>query len=106
MSVRELPIPPETDGDDRATEMIRVWLAHQNLHVSLLLGMWEDAEDSNVDEKAAWGELLSDVIKHVANGLSDSHGWDRIETATRIRDSLLENLRSERGVITGKYVED
>ena len=47
---RELPIPPETQGDDRATEMIRVWLAHNDLHVSLNLGMWKDAEDSEVDD--------------------------------------------------------
>jgi predicted secreted Zn-dependent protease len=105
MAVRELSIPHGTADDDRATEMIRVWLAHENLHVSLLLGMWEDAEDSDVDERAAWGELLSDVIKHIANGLNDSHGWDKVDTATRIRDALLENLKNPDGVVTGEYVE-
>ena len=106
MPHRDLPVPTGTDDDDDAREMIRVWLAHQNLHVTLNLGMWEGAGDCSVDERDAWGELLSDVIKHIANGLAQSHGWDRIATATRIRKALLENLRNPDGVVTGRYVED
>lgn len=86
--VRQLTIPPETAGDDDATEMIRIWLAHNELHVSLLLGMWADAEDAEVDERDAWGELLSDVIRHIANGLEQSHGWDAGQTVARIREEL------------------
>src|SRR6185503_18949061 len=43
--MRELKHPPEIAGDKKATEMIRVWLAHDQLHVSMLLGMWQDAEE-------------------------------------------------------------
>lgn len=93
--VRQLTIPPETAGDDDATEMIRIWLAHNELHVSLLLGMWADAEDAEVDERDAWGELLSDVIRHIANGLEQSHGWDRRETIARIREELDACLEGE-----------
>ena len=59
--MRELTIPPETHGDPRATEMIRVWLAHEDVHVSLLLRRWEDADDSEVDEREAWGNMLAAV---------------------------------------------
>jgi hypothetical protein len=58
---RELIQPPEIAGDEDATEMIRVWLAHNALHVSMLLGMWQDAEESEIDERDAWGELLCDL---------------------------------------------
>lgn len=51
--IRELGRPPEIAGDPHATEMIRVWLAHNQLHVSMLLGMWEDARESKVDERDA-----------------------------------------------------
>jgi hypothetical protein len=71
---RALDIPPETEGDDRATEMIRVWLAHNDLHVSMLLGMWSDAEDSEVDERDAWGQLLADLTRHIANGMMKEYG--------------------------------
>ena len=107
MSVRDLPVPPGVSGDDRATEMIRVWLAHEDLWVSLFLGMYEDADDCDIDERDAWGMLLSDIVKHIANGLHQSHGWDRVETATHIRDVFLRpcrrprRRRSHRGVLAG-----
>ena len=103
VAVRELPKPPEIEGDLDATEMIRIWLAHNELCVSLLLGMWQDAADSEVDECDAWGELLSDVVKHISNGLQQSHSWDKAETASRIRDSLLHNLQRTDGVVEGSY---
>ena len=96
--VRQLTIPPETAGDDDATEMIRIWLAHNELHVSLLLGMWADADDAEVDERDAWGELLSDVIRHIANGLEQSHGWARKDTIARIREEMnacLEDVEAD-----------
>lgn len=106
MAIRELPKPTGIEGDEHATEMIRIWLAHSDINISLLLGMWEDAESRDVDERAAWGELLSDTIKHIANGLNQSHGWDTSETVTAIRDSLLENLERSRATLTGSYIED
>ena len=102
--MRDLPIPPETYGDDKASEMIRVWLAHNDLHISLLLGMWEDAEDSQVDETEAWGRLLADTIQHIANGLNKSHGWDKNKTVSEITSSFLQFSKSPEGEITGDYV--
>ena len=59
--------------------MIRVWLAHNALCVSMRLGMWEDAEECPVDERHAWGHLLADLTRHIANGLRQSHGWSEQE---------------------------
>lgn len=105
MPIRELRIPPETEGDPDATEMIRVWLAHDQLHVSLLLGMWEDADDSEVDEREAWGTLLSDVAKHIANGMLQSHTWPEADTLAKIKKAFLENIEYLERKVTGGYVD-
>ena len=103
MAKRELPHPPAIEGDEGAREMIRVWIAHEDLHLSLNLGMYADNPDWEIDERDAWGELLSDVIKHIANGLEKSHGWEKPATASRIRDALLAHLRRKTGVVEGDY---
>lgn len=104
--IRELSIPPDTEGDDDATEMIRVWLAHEDVHVSLLLGMWEDADDCDIDEGEAWGNLLADVARHVANGMEQSHAWERLDTLRRIKQAFLENLELQERRIEGRYFEN
>jgi hypothetical protein len=104
--VRELERPPETEGDPDATEMIRVWIAHQDLHVSMLLGMWADALDSDIDEREAWGLLLADLSRHVANGLNQSYGWPEDETLSIISRAYLDHLGDEDASITGGYPDD
>lgn len=105
MPIRSLDTPQEIDGDPNATEMIRVWLAHDDVHLTLLLGMWADAEDSDVEEGEAWGNLLADVALHVAHGMAQSHAWDRRETLARIRRAFLENLDYQERKLKGKYVD-
>ena len=104
MAIRSLPPPLEIDGDPEATEMIRVWLAHEDVHVSLLLGMWEDAEDCDVDEREAWGNVLSDVAQHIAHGMSQSHGWEQKDTLAKIKRAFLENIEHQERKMSGGYV--
>jgi len=104
MAIRSLDTPLEIDGDPEATEMIRVWLAHNDVHVSLLLGMWADAEDCDVDEREAWGNLLADVARHIANGMSQSHSWSQRDTLAKIKQAFLENLEHQEKVLSGGYV--
>lgn len=106
--MRDLPVPPATLRDANAREMIRVWIAENDLHVSLNLGMYADDPDGGVDEREAWGQILADVIRHVAHGLQRSHAWRPQETRTTIRDALLERLGdgdADAGT-TGGYVGD
>ncbi len=103
MSIRSLPTPFEIDGDPDATEMLRAWIAHGELHVSLLLGMWADAEDSQIDECEAWGQLLADLARHVANGMAQSHGWAVEDTFARIRRAFEENSRYHTQRIEGFF---
>jgi Domain of unknown function (DUF5076) len=103
--VRELPIPPENDGDDAATEMARVWLGNGTCNVSLLLGMYADSEDCDVDELFAWGNILSDIAQHIANGFKQSHGWDETETMAQIRKHFLEAMRERAPGLKGSFDE-
>ena len=50
--MRELPIPDGIENDPNATEMIRVWIAKNDIQVSMLLGMWADTDEFDIDETA------------------------------------------------------
>ncbi len=100
---RELIEPTGITGDENATEMIRVWIAHNDLHVAMRLGMWEDADDSDVDERDAWGELLADLTRHIANGMMREYGWNYDSTRDRIRAAFLRNFDDKSGNIEGDF---
>jgi hypothetical protein len=104
--MRELDWPPEILTDPKATEMVRVWVANGELHVSMRLGSWADALESEVDERDAWGELLADLTRHVANGLVQSHGWNREATASRIAESYREHISRTDVTVEGSYPRD
>ena len=71
----ELIIPPKAADDSRAWEILRVWIAHRKLHVSI---------KPSWDETAAWGLAIMDIIRHLADAYHKSHGIDPTETTARI----------------------
>ena len=77
--LNELPVPPRVHSDKNAQELIRAWSAHEGLHCSLSVDRWGDRE------RIAWGILLTDVVRHVANALHDAKGWDKAETVQEIK---------------------
>ncbi|MEO6036616.1 MAG: DUF5076 domain-containing protein [Verrucomicrobiota bacterium] len=102
---RELTAPPAITSDENAREMIRVWIAHNDLHVSMLLGMWRDSEESEADERDAWGELLADLTRHISNGMMKKYGWDYDATRDRIRESFLRTFDEKLGTTEGDFLE-
>lgn len=104
--MRTLTIPFENEGDDNATEMARVWLGNGTCNVSLLLGMFEDAEDCDEDELEVWGNILSDVAQHIANGFKQSHGWDEVETMSKLRRSFNQAIKERAPNLTGHYIDE
>jgi hypothetical protein len=104
--MRELPIPSENEGDEDATEMARVWLGNNTCNISLLLGMYEDAEDCDVDELYAWGNILSDIAQHIANGFKQSHGWDETETMAQLRKHFNAAIKERAPGLQGTYVDE
>jgi hypothetical protein len=102
--MRELVRPDRIESDPNATEVISLWLAHNDIHISLLLGMWEDAEQHNVDERDACGQLLADTTKHIANGLSKSHGCEKEDTIRQIKEVFLASVDSTNTSLDADYV--
>jgi hypothetical protein len=99
---KSLPVPPKAAHDPRSQEMIRAWIADGGLHCSLRVGLWQD---ENVDESLAWGILLADVVRHVANAMEESDGKDRRETIEAIKESFLTEIRKPTSKHRGKFVE-
>jgi hypothetical protein len=83
---RELAIPEAARKDRDAQEILRVWLAGGNQHVSVSVGVWDDP--------AAWGLMLADLARHVANSYQQNRGLDRAKTLERIKAALDAELSS------------
>lgn len=98
----ELPIPEGVQDDPNALEMLRVWIGNKDIQVSMLLGMWEDASNGDIDERDAWGELLADLIRHIANGLTQSHDYNINASERRIAHALITHLGYGANTITGE----
>lgn len=104
--MRELLRPTGIVGHEDATEMIRFWLANGEPHLSLLLGMYEDAEDCDVDELWAWGNILADIAQHVANGLEQSHGYEFDHSIRSLTQHFLKAMSKRVPGMVGEYVDD
>jgi hypothetical protein len=77
---KELPIPPAAGGDSRAIELVRVWAAHGNQHISLATSAWDDP--------AAWGIMLVDLAKHIAAAYEQTTGMAYTEALGRVREGF------------------
>lgn len=100
--MNELKIPEGVMDDPNATEMIRVWIGNRDIHVSMLLGMWEEASNHDIDEREAWGEMLADLIRHIANGLTQSHDYSAHASERKIANALLIHLDHGANTVDGK----
>ena len=77
---KELPIPPVARESSGAIEVARVWVAKKAQHVSLATGLWKDP--------AAWGVMLVDLAKHVANAYHETTGQGPSEALARIKEGF------------------
>jgi hypothetical protein len=98
----QLPIPGEAIVDPKSVEMLRAWIANHALHCSLNIGVWESSPD--VDERHAWGIVLADVAKHVADAFA-TEGKPRDESIALIRRSFLDELDEPTSASAGDFVD-
>ena len=77
---RELPIPDSVQADVGAVELIRVWAVHKKQHITLATGVWENP--------AAWGIMLADLARHIANSYSQTGQIDYSQALASIRDGF------------------
>jgi Domain of unknown function (DUF5076) len=95
---QELAIPPGAMEDPQSGEMLRAWIANGGLHCTLRIGTWK------MDEAIAWGILLSDAARHVADALHKESGISREETLAAIRESFDREMESPTSDTQGGFV--
>jgi Domain of unknown function (DUF5076) len=74
---KSLDLPPAAKRDRGSFEVLRVWIAEKGQHVSIRSGAWEDP--------FAWGIVLADLARHVANAHS-------IQNPELDKDAFLDRL--------------
>jgi hypothetical protein len=95
---QELPIPPELHGDRNASELIRVWKSGGGrMHYSLMPDAFPDA--------AAWGILLADVLRLVADALGESCEFDRPGLIEAMRGRFDSEMDHPTDDPEGKYLD-
>ena len=103
MTLNQRPIPDAALRDKDAVEMLRVWIAEEGLHCSLKVGMYR--ETTKIPEETAWGTILADVARHVANALQSKYSVDAADAVRKIRESFLEELANPTSEATGSFVK-
>jgi len=58
----QLRVPEPARTDAKSFELLRVWIAHQDQHISLRVGVWKEPEH--------WGMMLADLARHIAATLA------------------------------------
>ena len=98
----ELSIPPEALAHP-SVEMIRVWLANQKQHVAFNIGFWEDR---GINEREAWGILLADMVRHIADAHESEYGHDSRETILMIRQSFEAEMNQPTSDRMGEFINE
>lgn len=90
----QLAIPAAASRDPRSLEVLRVWIADGDQHVALAFGMWE--------EPAAWGVLLADLARHIAEAhAQQDENVDVEDFLEQIRSGLEAELDGPTDEISG-----
>lgn len=100
--MNERPIPDAAFDDDDSVEMLRVWIAAKGLHCSMKVGMYR--EQFQVPEEQAWGRILADVARHLANALESGYGADADASLREIQDGFNKQLAKNSPPIKGGFV--
>jgi hypothetical protein len=77
----ELEIPPEALTDPERFELLRLWAAHEQLHVTISSSLGGEAED--------FGELLADLFEHA----SRMYAQRDKRPLSEVRTGILENFQ-------------
>jgi hypothetical protein len=84
--MNELPTPPEAAGDPASVELLRVWVVGETLQCTIQADAFPDV--------GAWGEVLADVVRHIARAGREQEGIAEDETVRRILAVFDEEMRA------------
>lgn len=90
----DLAVPDGVSNNKEAFEILRVWVTQQGLTVTLKSGVWEDP--------AAYGIMLADLARHIADAFKQGQGKDFDATLHRILEGLNAEFTSPTDTPTGK----
>ena len=90
---RELVVPPKALDDPEAFEIIRVWAADGEQHVSIETELQGGPED--------WGFLLGQLARHMANAYHLQQRLDGSEALKKIRAGFDKEWERPTGHVRG-----
>lgn len=93
----QLPIPRDVEGDSAAFELVRIWVAGGGQRASIATGIWDDP--------AAWGMMLVDLARHIANAYEQTEGLDADDVLSRIKQGFDAEWESPTDVPSGDLQE-
>jgi hypothetical protein len=99
--MKQLPIPEAAIDDGTSVEMMRAWIAKKGLHVSLNIGVYEG---KGMSEAKAWGIILADAARHIADALAQGHGANSSDALHAIREHFDDELSDPTSPTTGGFV--
>lgn len=99
----EMLIPAAALRDSGAVEMLRVWIAERGLHCAIKVGMYQ--ETKNIREEKAWGTILADVARHLADAMSPQYSANPRVALTGIREAFLNELDNPTSKVRGAFVD-
>jgi hypothetical protein len=97
--MQELQIPQNIVSDQDACELVRAWAAKGGLVCSLNPGAWPEDQ-----APIAWGILLSDIARHVADALHQTYGSEPAEVLSRMRAVFDSELDRPTAEAKGKFI--
>lgn len=99
--MKVLQVPDAALRDPDAVEIARVWIAEQGLHCTLKVGMYHESHE--VGEQRAWGTILADMTRHIANALRNAYGLDPDKSIDLIRDAYIAELAAPTSDVKGGF---
>ena len=96
---QELQIPPNVASDSNAAELIRAWASGGGLVCSLNPTAWPEDQ-----APIAWGILLSDAVRHVADALQQSYSLEKSAVLARMRSVFDAELDRPTAETKGGFV--
>ena len=100
IQMRTLLIPPAAQRDNNSVQMLSAWIAENGLHCTVNIGLWES---SGGNETRAWGILLADVVRHIANAHKSEFGRNADETIAEVFASLERELEEPTSKASGEF---
>ena len=100
--MNERPIPEAALQDPNSVEMLRVWIAGGKLHCSLKVGMYRDG--MGIEEEIAWGTILADAARHIANALQDGDCQPQANSLAKIASTFSREVSEPSSELNGGFV--